>query len=107
MYAPPLAVPTTAAVRQQRTVAGPLLFLLLASIAVGIAHRLLVGWMTPLWLDETFTGVIATQPDSASLMEWCLVELSGPVYYVTIWLWEKIAGPGDIALRAPSLVFSI
>jgi hypothetical protein len=77
------------------------------ALIAGIIYRVIPGFGTPMWLDETFTGVIATQPDLHKLIEWCLGELSGPVYYSTIWLWERIAGPGDIALRAPSLIFSI
>jgi len=80
---------------------------LAAAILVGVAHRLVFGWFAPLWLDETYTGVIATQPDIGSLIQWCRNELSGPFYYVGIWAWEKIAGDSNLALRLPSLVCSL
>lgn len=80
---------------------------LAAALIVGVAYRLLVGWHAPLWLDETFTGVIASEPTLAGLLHWCLNEIGGPVYYILIWSWEKIAGPGDTALRLPSLAFSV
>lgn len=77
------------------------------ALVAGIAHRAIFGWYSPFWLDEAYTGVIASQPDIASLIDWCRHELSGPFFYATIWLWEKIAGDGDLALRLPSLVASL
>lgn len=77
------------------------------AIAGGLAHRLLFGWYAPLWLDETYTGVIAAQPGLAGLFEWCRQELSGPIYYAGMWAWEKLAGDGNTALRLPSLIASL
>lgn len=77
------------------------------ALLIGVAWRLLVGWNNPLWLDEVYTGMIALQPDIASLVRECLRELSGPVYYSTIWFWAKLAGVGNDALRVPSLLFSL
>jgi hypothetical protein len=77
------------------------------ALVIGTAWRLLVGWNNPLWLDETYTGMIAMRPDIASLIRECLRELSGPVYYSTIWVWAKLAGVGNDALRVPSLLFSL
>lgn len=77
------------------------------ALVIGAAWRLLVGWNNPLWLDEVYTGMIAMRPDIASLIRESLRELSGPVYYSTIWLWAKLAGVGNDALRVPSLLFSL
>lgn len=77
------------------------------ALGLGLLHRLLVGWDAPLWLDETFTAAIAMQPTFAGLIYDCLHELGGPVYYGFMWAWEKLAGPGDVAMRLPSLLFAI
>lgn len=77
------------------------------SIALGIACRLLSGLDTPLWFDETFSAVIASQDDLRGLVSWMLTELSGPTYYSFLFLWEKLVGNSDIMLRLPSLAFSI
>ncbi|HUD93377.1 glycosyltransferase family 39 protein [Sphingobium sp.] len=77
------------------------------ALAVGIACRLFSGLDAPLWFDETFSAAIATQQSVARLVAWMLTELSGPTYYTLLWLWEKIAGDGNLALRLPSLILSI
>lgn len=80
--------------------------LLVIAFAVGLVHRLTVGWDAPLWIDETYTGTIAAQSTAGDLMTWFHNELGGPLYYAFIFLWEKLAGPGNFALRAPSFLFS-
>lgn len=77
------------------------------AIGVGIVHRFVFAWGAPLWLDETYTGVIAAQPSVGGLFAWCRQELSGPVYYATMWAWEKFAGDSNTALRLPSLIASL
>ncbi len=84
-----------------------LIYLVAASLAVGLARRTLVGWDAPLWLDEAFTGAIAIQPSFSGLVQDCLNELGGPVYYSLIWVWEKLAGASNVSLRLPSLTFSL
>ena len=76
------------------------------AILAGLAHRLVFGWQAPLWLDEAYTGVIASQPDIAGLFAWCREELSGPFFYAALWAWEKIAGDSNLALRLPSAIAS-
>ncbi|MBC9034093.1 glycosyltransferase family 39 protein [Sphingomonas sp. JC676] len=82
-------------------------FVLAAAILVGIAHRLIFGWFAPFWLDEAYTGVIATQPSVAGLIQWCRHEMSGPFYYGSMWVWERFAGDSNLALRLPSLIASL
>lgn len=77
------------------------------ALAVGIACRIFAGIDTPLWFDETFSAVIATQSSLNSLIRFMLTELSGPAYYSMLWGWEKLAGDSNIALRLPSLALSI
>ncbi|MGB3927445.1 MAG: glycosyltransferase family 39 protein [Sphingobium sp.] len=76
------------------------------AIGVGIACRLFAGIDAPLWFDETFSAAIASQ-DGAGAVRWMLHELSGPVYYSMLFLWQHIAGDGNAVLRLPSLLFSI
>lgn len=78
-----------------------------AALLLGLACRLCAGIDAPLWLDETFSAEIASQPDFPHFLRWALTEMSGPVYYGSLFLWEKIAGNSDLALRLPSLALSI
>ena len=77
--------------------------LLLGAIGLGIALRAALGWQTPLWLDETYTAVIASQRNGAGLYDWCAHELSGPLFYGLAWLAARVGGVGDVALRLPSM----
>lgn len=81
--------------------------LLAAALVLGLGGRLAYSAHAPLWFDETFTGVIATQPTFSALIKWCLQELTGPAFYVPMWLWQKLAGSSDFALRLPSIVLSV
>ena len=78
-----------------------------ASMPIALAVYLLAGWRLPLWFDEVFTGTIASQPTFAGLIGWCLSELSGPAFYVPMWLWAKLAGASDAALRLPALLLAL
>lgn len=77
------------------------------ALVLGVVARIIYGWGASFWFDETFSGVIATQTSFRALLSWCLSEVTGPAYYMPLWAWEKVAGPSDAALRAPSLFFSI
>lgn len=78
-----------------------------AAMLLFMATQLLSGLTMPLSMDEGFSAVIAAQPDPASLIRWCLAELSGPVYYSILWGWEKLAGDANVALRLPGLAFAL
>lgn len=78
-----------------------------AALALSLTARLATGWALPFWFDEVYTGTIAAQPDFAGVLRWCLSEITGPAFYVPMWLWAKIAGTGDAALRLPALVMSV
>lgn len=75
--------------------------------AVAVAARLASGWAAPFGFDETFSGVIAAQPDPRALVDWCLNEVGGPVYYMLLWCWAQAFGTGVAALRAFSLLLSV
>lgn len=80
---------------------------LITSFLLFVANIFASGLFTPLWLDENFSATIAIQPSIPRLVDWCLNELSGPLYYSLLWAWEKVAGNSNAALRVPSLVFSM
>ena len=93
---------------------GPSLFsgeipraVLVGALVLFVANILTASLRVPLWLDENFSATIAAQPTFARLVNWCLNELSGPLYYSLLWVWEKIAGDGNVALRIPSIALSI
>lgn len=77
------------------------------ALAMGVVGRWSSGWGTPLWFDETYSGLIATQDSVSGLYGWCLRELTGIAYYAPLWAWEKLAGNSDAALRVPSFVMSL
>jgi hypothetical protein len=81
--------------------------LAIAGVLLVLVRAIVPGWATPLWLDESFTGAIATAPNLSALIDWCLHELSGPVYYGFIWVWAQIFGASDFSLRLPSLLFAV
>jgi hypothetical protein len=81
--------------------------LLIAALVLGLGGRIAYSYDAPLWFDETFTGVIATQPTFSALVNWCLHELTGPAFYMPLWAWEKLAGPSDLALRLPNIILSV
>lgn len=67
--------------------------------------RLWLGEGLPLWLDETWTGMIATQPNWASFWHEAWLDCNPPLYYAVIALWTAAFGASDIMLRLPSLLF--
>ncbi|MFM7027145.1 MAG: hypothetical protein ACKOXK_00505 [Chakrabartia sp.] len=67
--------------------------------------RVWLGRGLPLWLDESWTGMIATQPDMASFWREAWLDCNPPLYYGLMALWTGVAGASDIALRLPSLAF--
>lgn len=87
---------------QSRVVASIETMAVAGAMIAGAYHLLLFGWKAPFWLDEAYTGTIASQPTIEELIRWCRHELSGPIYYGALWLWEKVAGNADTALRLPS-----
>ena len=77
------------------------------ALLLGLLGRLFSGLYAPLWFDETFTAEIASQTNLHDWVRWCLSELGGPVHYGLLFLWEKVAGNSNVALRLPSLAVSI
>ena len=78
-----------------------------AALLLGIVLRFVVGRDLPLWIDETWTGGVISQPTLAAMLEQSLLDANAPVYYVFMYLWTALFGLSDAALRFPSLVFGV
>ena len=97
---------STRAVRSAESITVDLTaFLVGIALSLGFARVVFPGWSAPLWLDESFTGAIALAPNVTALIDWCLHEVGGPVYYCFIWAWTQLFGASNIALRLPGLIF--
>lgn len=72
--------------------------------AAVLAMRLWLLPGLPLWLDETWTAVIAGQPSWAAFWREVRLDANAPFYYLVMALWP---GEGNFALRLPSLIFMI
>jgi len=101
MHALPLAPP------RRLPLPAPSLAAVVGVVVLALAARSLSGWTAPFGFDETFSGVIASQPTAARMIDWCLNEIGGPVYYALLWCWAQVFGTSVAALRAPSLIFSV
>ncbi len=76
-----------------------------AAVAVVTAERLWLARDLPLWLDETWTAMIVSQPTWGEFWRQVWLDCNAPLYYLLMRLWEGVAGQSDWALRIPSLLF--
>lgn len=74
-------------------------------VTVLLVERIYVQLGLPLWLDETWTAVIAGQPTWTTFWRQAWLDCNPPLYYALMKLWLPVAGMSNAALRAPSLVF--
>ena len=72
-----------------------------------VVERLWLMSDLPLWLDETWSAMIATQPDWASFWREAWLDCNPPLYYAGLKLWVAAAGDSNLALRLPSLVLTV
>ncbi len=68
--------------------------------------RIWLGLGLPLWLDESWTAMIATQPNWADFWREVWLDCNPPLYYAVMALWTGVFGASDLALRLPSLIFA-
>lgn len=78
-------------------------FLLGALYLVGM--RLSLADTTPLWLDETWSGMIATRPDWSSFWREAWLDCNPPLYYLLLTGWVTLFGDSNLMLRLPSILF--
>lgn len=81
--------------------------LFFVALGLGLVAWIVTGWALPLWFDEVYTGTIANQRTFPGLVRWCLSEITGPAFYMPMWLWAKAAGTSNAALRMPALILSM
>ena len=78
---------------------------LAALFAIAVTfERIWLSQSVPLWLDETWTAMIATRPDWASFWREAYLDVNAPFYYLIMKLWVGVAGTSNVMLRLPSLL---
>lgn len=60
----------------------------------------------PMWMDEVWTGMIASQRSWSGFARQCYLDVNAPLGYLVAWLWEPIGGLSNSGLRLPSIVFA-
>lgn len=82
-----------------------------ASVLLGtiyvIGTRLIISASLPLWLDETWSGMIATRADWPSFWREAWLDCNPPLYYFFLTGWVSIFGDSNFLLRLPSSLFVI
>lgn len=73
-------------------------------MGAALVLRIWLGRGLPLWLDESWTGMIASQMDARSFWREAWLDCNPPLYYAIMALWTQMAGSSDLALRLPSLI---
>src|SRR5690348_3561803 len=79
----------------------------LCALAATPAVRFSVGRDYPLWLDETWTGAIAADRDVRAVLAGLLSDANAPLYSLASWLWARVFGLSDPALRSLAAVFGV
>lgn len=76
-------------------------------VGVAISRRVMLMTGKPLWLDEIFTGAVSQSRIGALLPTWLAADVHPPLHYLLIDVWTRLFGASNIALRMPSLLFSL
>lgn len=82
-------------------------FLLLAAALAVVAGRLSFAAELPLWIDETWSAMIASRPNWSSFWREAWLDCNPPFYYLLLSLWIEMAGESNLMLRLPSIVFVV
>lgn len=77
------------------------------SVAFGVVLRLQQRDNLPLWLDETFTGAIASEPTWLAVARQSFLDVSAPSYYFIAHGWGAMTSFSNDSLRAPALAFGL
>lgn len=91
-------------VRQQvrAVLADPIVRAVAAMCAVGLAVRLVV--FRGIWLDEATSIHQAGMSFGAMLNNLRSTDVHPPLYFSVLWLTDRVFGPGELAMRIPSIV---
>jgi hypothetical protein len=92
--------------RPWRRAAPGVLALAVVLLATGVV-RARLGAGEPLWLDETFTGVMASQTSLGGVWAQLVNDVGAPLFPLAAFLWSRAGGLSDAALRAPALAFAL
>jgi len=76
-------------------------------VVVAAAIRLATISSQSYWADEALTAYEAQLPFGAMVNTVAHVETTPPLYFVLIWLWAKVFGTGEAALRSFSALAGI
>lgn len=76
----------------------------IVGLIASIVERVALISGLPLWLDETWTAVIAGQLTWHRFWREAWLDCNPPLYYLLESLWVSVAGTSNFALRLPSLV---
>lgn len=76
-------------------------------LSVGLILRL-INLNQSLWLDEAIS-VLATQNFSllGMITDYAEADFHPPLFFIIIWLWSKVFGISEIAVRIPSVIFGV
>ncbi len=92
------------------TEAGVLTAVLVSAFLLGAGVRMWNLTYQSLWFDEGYTVVLAQSATWHQFWvrfgNYTTSEHLQPLYYVLIFLWTRVAGTSDFALRFPSAIFS-
>jgi mannosyltransferase len=80
---------------------------LIALTALAAALRLPTLGSQSLWLDEALTGRLARGSLGDLLHRVATEEANPPLFYLLEWVWTRVAGTTEVALRLPSALFGI
>lgn len=79
---------------------------LLAIATIYVAGlRFLAGAEMPLWVDETWSAMIATKPTWTEFWREAWLDCNPPLYYLVLAAWTSIVGDSNFMLRLPSGLF--
>jgi hypothetical protein len=80
---------------------------LFALVAAAAALRFTRIGHQSYWLDESYTVDLVRRPFGDMLSGVAATESTPPLYYVLAWLWAKVFGHGEAALRSLSALFGV
>lgn len=81
---------------------------LVALTLLAAALRLATLDLQSFWYDEAFTPVHVLHPGlDATWRSFVHTENTPPLWYLVVWVWSRIAGTGEVALRLPSALAGI
>ena len=84
---------------------------LCAAVFAGIIYllcmRFYLAATLPLWLDETWSGMIASQTDWRSFWREAWLDCNPPLYYVLLHGWVALLGESNLVLRLPAFLLMI